>query len=165
MRVFDRLLGVALCTISIGLAEIVVAPGAVAAEKLFFEGDMVRGRPKAGPTGPTCVLTSQFKRKEKIVWRVRVYDPAKSKQLGKAGLKSIAVELPDGKTYKMRYGTHPRKKASDSFWSTSWDIPADYPTGSISYKVVATDNSGKVHTWTPFNVKPSQFTVIAGNIK
>ena len=126
---------------------------------------MVRGRPKAGPTGPVCVLTNQFKRKEKVVWRVRVFDPAKGKQVGKAGLKSLVVQLPDGKEFKMHYGTHPPKKPSDSFWAVSWDIPADYPTGSFVYKVVATDSDGKVHTWKPFNVKPSQFTVIAGDIK
>lgn len=165
MRTFDRIFGVVLCVASIGLAEIALTPDAVAAEKLFFEGDMVRGRPKAGPTGPTCVLTSQFKRQEKVVWRVRVYDPAKSKQLGKAGIKSLFVELPNGKKHKMRYGTHPRKKATDSFWSTAWLIPADYPTGSLSYKVIATDKSGRVHTWQPFNVGNSQFTVIAGNTK
>ena len=137
----------------------------IAADRLFFEGDMVRGRPKAGPTGPVCVLTSQFKRKEKVVWRVRVYDPAKSKQLGKASLQSMVVELPDGKQFKMHYSSHPPKKSTDRFWAVSWDIPADYPTGSFAYKVIATDKGGRKHVWQPFNVRNSQFTVIAGDIK
>lgn len=142
-----------------------VAPPAVAADKLYFQGDMVRGRPKSGPTGPVCVLTSQFKRTEKVVWRIRVFDPAKTRQLGKAGLKSMFVELPDGKKFKMRFGSHPPKKSTDTYWTAAWQIPADYPTGSFSYKVVATDKSGKAHSWQPFNNRGSQFTVIAGNIK
>jgi hypothetical protein len=149
----------------IAIGDISFKSEVVAAERLFFEGDMVRGRPKSGPTGPVCVLTSQFKRLEKVVWRIRVFDPANSKQLGKEGLKSMFVELPDGKRFKMRYGGHPPKKSTDNFWTTSWDIPANYPTGSFAYKVIATDSDGKVHNWQPFNVRGSQFTVIAGKIK
>jgi len=162
---FIGLSALALATVSLVGFETVLAPPAVAADKLFFEGDMVRGRPKSGPTGPVCVLTSQFKQGEMVVWRVRVLDPAKSEQLGKAGLKSLVVELPDGEKVKMHFGTHPRKKATDSFWSGSWQIPANYPTGSLSYKVVATDQGGKVHSWTPFNVRNSQLTVVAGKMK
>lgn len=165
MRMLNKVFLVALSTTLVALGDISLTSEAVAADKLFFEGDMVRGRPKAGPTGPVCVLTSQFKRSEKVVWRVRVFDPAKSKQLGKAGLKSVFVELPDGKKLKMRFGTHPRKKVTDTFWATSWQIPADYPTGRLAYKVVATDGSGRVHTWHPFNIRNSEFTVIAGNAK
>ena len=32
----------------------------------------------------------------------------------------------------------------------AWVIPADYPTGSFSYKVVATDMEGQTQTWEPF---------------
>ena len=146
----------ALCVVGVELA---VVPPAVAADKLFFQGDMVRGRPKSGPTGPVCV------RMEKVVWRIRVFDPAKSRQLGKAGLKSMFVELPDGKKFKMRFGNHPPKKSTDTYWTAAWQIPADYPTGSFAYKVVATDKTGKAHSWQPFNNRGSQFTVIAGNTK
>ena len=55
-------------------------PGAVtaaAAGRLFFEGDGVRDIPKSGPINPGCVLNSQFKHKELVVWRVRVFDPVK----------------------------------------------------------------------------------------
>ena len=165
MKVSGKLFALALGAASVLAAEFVVPTVAVAADKLYFQGDMVRGRPKSGPTGPVCVLTSQFKRMEKVVWRVRVFDPAKTNQLGKAGLKSMFVVLPDGKKFKMRFGSHPPKKSTDTYWTTAWQIPADYPTGSISYKVVATDKAGKVHSWKPFNNRGSDFTVIAGNMK
>jgi hypothetical protein len=141
-----------------------MGPGAVtaaAADRLFFEGDVVRGIPKSGPTGPGCVLNSQFKYKELVVWRVRVFDPAKKEQIGKGELKSLVVHLSDGIKLPMHFGKHPPKNSTDHFWTVSWLIPPNYPTGSFGYKVVATEKSGKQHSWQPFNVKSSSLTVIA----
>jgi len=142
-------------------ASIMGFNGSALAGNLFFEGDMVRGRSQDGTTGPTCVLTSQFMRKEHVVWRVRVLgedgNPVDDKSV-----KSLEIKLTDGSTFAMHYGTHPRKDPTDSFWATSWGIPADYPTGSIGYSVVATDADGKEHVWKPFNVNLSQLTIIHG---
>ena len=165
MRILHKL-----CTVALSAAVVWFAPGpvtqsAVAAEFLMFEGDMVRGRPQEGATGPTCVLTSQFKRKEHVVWRLRVFDPKTGEQLDKDGLTSLVVELPDGGRYQAHFGTHPRRNPTDSFWSVSWAIPADYPTGALTYKVVATDLDGKKHTWVPFKVGLSQLAVIEGDVK
>jgi hypothetical protein len=44
-----------------------------------------------------------------------------------------------------------------------WVVPADYPTGSLVYKVVATDTQGRSQTWEPFKRAPTQLTVIAGD--
>jgi hypothetical protein len=43
-----------------------------------------------------------------------------------------------------------------------WEIPADYPTGSLGYKVIATMMDDRTQTWEPFTRAPSQLTVIAG---
>jgi hypothetical protein len=130
---------------------------------LFFEGDMVRGAGEAGRTGATCVLASQFKRREMVVWRIRVRDEA-GRDVPPEGLKSLVVELPDGQTFPARFGPHPRGKPTDSFWATSWIIPADYPTGALSYTVVATGLDGTVQRWSPFNVAPSNLTVVEGDV-
>ena len=62
----------------VSLVAAMAGSGVVAAAaentSLFFEGDMVRGGSAAGVTGPACVLASQFKRRELIVWRIRVRD-------------------------------------------------------------------------------------------
>jgi hypothetical protein len=131
------------------------------ADPLFFEGDMVRGA--AVPSGAPCVLTSQFKRQEQVVFRIRVVDSA-GKSLDDKGLKSLVVELSDGKKIPMRFHGHPPKDSTDFFWVGPWIIPEDYPTGSFAYKVTATDLKGAAQTWLPFKVAPSQFTVIAGDI-
>jgi hypothetical protein len=137
--------------------------GAAQATNLFFEGDMVRGHTQDGATGPSCVLTSEYKRREEVVWRVRVLDET-GKALDDSGLKSLTVILSDGEKIDMGYGQHPRGKHTDAFWATSWVIPADFPTGSMSYKVVATDLDGQAHEWEPFNVEPSKLTIIPGEV-
>src|SRR5262245_7396881 len=130
-------------------------------KRLFFEADMVR-HALEGQAGPFCVLTNQFKRKEAVAWRIRVLDQA-GQQMDDKGLKSVVVELSDGQKLPAKFGGHPpRGTPTDFFWSMHWVIPADYPTGSLVYKVVATDNEGHTTTWEPFKRAPTQLTVIAG---
>jgi len=132
------------------------------AGKLFFEGDLVKG-PQPNQAGPFCVLQSQFKRKEQVAWRVRVLD-ADGKMVDDKGLKSLVVELSNGKTIELKHKGHPaRVPPTDFFWSGSWVIPEDQPTGSFTYKVIATDMQGKTQTWEPFKVAASQLTVVAGD--
>ena len=141
-----------------------VAPFAQAqsGEPLFIAADMVTG---PGGSGPICVLRSQFMRKEKVAWRIRVQD-ATGKKLDNKSLKSLVVELSDGQKFSAQFRGHPPGEApTDHFWSTSWAIPEDYPTGSFKYKVIATALDGTTQSWEPFNVKPSLLTVIAGTFE
>jgi hypothetical protein len=132
-----------------------------AGKKLFFEGDMVR-TPRPGLAGPFCVLQSQFKRGEGVAWRIRVLGQP-GQNLDDKALASVVVELSDGQKFKAKFGPHPPRGApTDHFWSVSWVIPAEYPTGSLSYKVVATDSQGQAHTWEPFKMSFTQLTVVAG---
>jgi hypothetical protein len=154
-KLMMAMLAVSAAALSIG--------GQAQAGNLFFEGDMVRGHTQDGATGPSCVLTSEYKRQESVVWRVRVLDESGA-MVKKEGLQSLVVQLSDGETFDMHYGQHPRGKATDEFWATSWRIPADFPTGTMEYKVVATETDGTTHEWAPFNVAPSKLNVIPGDV-
>jgi hypothetical protein len=134
--------------------------------KLFFEGDIVRGDQEGAP-GPGCVLNNQFKRLEKVVWRLRILD-ANGKSLDDKGLKSLVVELPDGQKMPARFSGHPPPRvgpAVDHFWTARWIIPTEYPSGSFYYKVVATNLDGSSQTWEPFKSMPSRLTVLDGAIE
>ena len=142
-------------------------------QRLFIEGDIVRGNTPAGLTGPLCVLANQFKRKERVVFRIRVRDSA-GEALDDKSLKGIVVELSDGQKFAADYRARPpvaiRKalglsEPSDYFWSAAWLIPEDYPTGSLSYKVVATDMQGNTQIWTPFKDPRSLPLVMAGEVE
>jgi hypothetical protein len=153
----------ALSVAGLGLAPVA---NAQAAKKLFFEGDLVRGAQQGAP-GPFCVLNNQFKRLEKVVWRIRVLDQT-GHALDDKALKSLVVELPDGQMLNARYGPHPppaQGPATDHFWSAIWIIPTNYPSGTLVYKVVATDSEGASQVWEPFKRTPSQLTVVAGEIE
>ena len=148
------------------LAPAGAAAQAQEAKKLFFEGDLVRGAQPGAP-GPACVLNNQFKRLEKVVWRIRVRDQA-GQPLDDKGLKGVAVELPDGQKLNARYGPHPPPAsgpATDHFWTAIWIIPTSQPSGSFAYKVTATDLQGQAQTWEPFKRAPSQLAVVDGEIE
>lgn len=129
------------------------------AGKLFFEGDVVRHRVE-GQMGPWCVLQSRYKRGEAIAWRVRALLPNGS-VADDTVLKSLVVELGNGETVPMDYGPH-GDPPTDYFWANSWTVPANFPTGSLGYKVVATLQDDSVVTWEPFTRAPSQLTIIEG---
>ncbi|HLH98601.1 MAG TPA: hypothetical protein VKW08_26115 [Xanthobacteraceae bacterium] len=147
----------------------VALPGIAGAEErqpqsLFIEGDMVRGNTPKGQTGPTCVLNNQFKHNENAVFRVRVRDIT-GKPLDDKEIKGVVVELSDGQKLTMRYGGHPPRGSIDYFWSAGWIIPADYPNGSLYYKVVATDLQGRTQSWQSFQDPRSQLEIVSGSVQ
>jgi hypothetical protein len=145
------------------LALAVLAPvsGAQAqqARKLFFEGDIVR-HTMPGQPGPFCVLANQFKRREAVAFRIRVLQPSGDLADDRV-LRSVVVELGNGQRIPAHFGPH-SEPPTDYFWSLHWVIPADHPTGSIGYKVVATMNDGAMVEWRPFNRATTQLMVVAG---
>jgi len=166
---------IALSLMVVGFANISVAniSAAQEAQKLFIEGDIVRGNTSSGITGPVCVLANQFKRKENVVFRIRVRNVA-GQPLDDKNIKSIVVELSDGQKFPASYRSRPPanvrarfglSEPTDYFWSAAWLIPQDYPTGSLSYQVVATDMQGNTQSWTPFKDPRSQPLVMPGEVE
>lgn len=130
-------------------------------EPLVIQADTVSGplNVPAEEGGAVCVQQSRFARNSEIVWRARVIDPVTGEELGDDTLSSVVVNLGDGQTLEMRYGPHPRDNPTDSFWATSFDIPADYPTGTLDYEIVATGPDGETASFRPFDVTSSLLTV------
>ena len=127
--------------------------------KLFFEGDIVKHNLQ-GQQGPFCVLQSRFKRGEAVAWRLRVLQPNGTPADDKV-LKTVVVEMGSGEKLPLDYGPH-GNPPTDFFWANSWTIPANHPTGSLGYKIVATMQDGSVVTWEPFTRPNSQLWVIEG---
>ena len=161
---------VASCLAVLGPANVSAAQET---QKLFIEGDIVRGNTPSGITGPVCVLANQFKRKENVVFRIRVRNVA-GQPLDDKNLKGIVVELSDGQKFPAAYRPRPPANVRtrlglseplDYFWSAAWLIPKDYPTGSLSYRVVATDMDGNTQSWTPFKDPRSLPLVMSGEVE
>ena len=136
-------------------AQVRTAP----AGKLFFEGDIVKHNLE-GQIGPFCVLQSRFMRGEAIAWRMRLALPNGANADDKV-VKTLVVHMNGGQTLGLDYGPH-GNPPTDFFWANSWTIPANHPTGSLGYKVVAAMVDGSVVTWEPFTRPNSQLWVIEG---
>jgi hypothetical protein len=129
---------------------------------LIVQADVVSGPlniPGDQRAGRVCVLQNRFARNSEIVWRARVVDPVSGEQLDDTALEGVQVELADGQVLDMRYGPHPNDNPTDRFWTTSFDIPEDYPTGSLGYEIVATGTDGRTGSFVQFNVAPSLLTI------
>jgi hypothetical protein len=124
-----------------------------AAKNLILSSDMVSG-------GGGCVLNNVYKPGEEVVFRIRVYDPVTGDQMDNKALSSVIISLPDGQTFTANYGGHPSTNPLDHFWATSWAIPDNYPTGTITYTATATAVDGRTGTFDNFNVQPSLLTVV-----
>ena len=152
---------IAVSAIALTVAALGFASGAQAqqAKKLFFEGDIVR-HALPNQAGPFCVLNNQYKRKEAVAFRIRVLQPNGEVADDKA-IKSLVVELGNGQRLPAGYKPH-GAPPTDYFWSLFWTIPADHPTGSIGYKVIATLNDGSTVEWKPFNRPTTALMVVDG---
>lgn len=131
-----------------------------AAKNLILSSDMVIGTGGTLKPSSSCVLTSQYKSGSQVVFRIRVYDPVTGQPMDDKTLSGVTIALPDGQSFTAKYGGHPAKTPVDSFWATSWVIPDNYPTGTLSYKANATAIDGRTGAFDNFNVQPSFLTVI-----
>ena len=137
--------------------------GPLAAETLIVHADTTSGNvgtPPEEKAASSCVQKNRFPQGESIVWRVRVYSTVSGEAMDDKALASAVLTLPDGKEQPLKYGPHPKGKTDDFFWTTSFKIPADYPTGAVAYKVTATSPEGWTGTFDQFNVESSMLQVI-----
>lgn len=145
---------------------------------LILAADLVRGH--TDPQGPTCALTSRYQRGEMVVWRLRITDPDTGAMLPANPVDLLAMEIPpdadaaaalaegivvtaylsDGQEFPMHFGPHSGNNPVDYFWTSSWVIPEDYPTGTLDYYITAewpeNEKSGR---WDPIAVGSSKLTV------
>jgi len=122
---------------------------------LVIYGDMV--------TSVGCLSISIGHRGELLVFRARIVDPKTGKDMTDKDIKtdSALAVLPDGQSFKMTYAGHSGANPTDYFWSYAWEIPLNYPTGSLGYEFKATANDGRTGSWKPFEVASSKLTIAA----
>jgi hypothetical protein len=128
--------------------------------RLAISGDMVLGVTPRIKGPPPCVLSSEYRKGEMVVFRARVTDAHTGQALDASGVASVTLEVSNGQKFPMKFGPHPPKNSTDNFWTAAWMIPEDHPTGSFTYKVIATNKNGASFTWEPFKIVASNLTII-----
>ena len=103
------------------------------------------------PTQP-CIQTGVFKRGMRMVVRFEVLDTATGKRVTDKDGATIKLLLPHGEEVPGRWtirGSVAAMPDSAWMWDTSWDIPPDYPVGSLDYRILVTTKDGRTATFTP----------------
>jgi hypothetical protein len=135
-----------------------------ASGKLFIDLDTVRGStgiPTEQRTAKSCVQANKIPLGGQVVWRIKVVDPRTGAEMDDKTLTSVTVSLSDGQTLTAKYGGHPAAAPVESFWAVSWNVPANYPTGAVDYKVVAKDKEGRSGEWNQIKVASAQLQIVA----
>ena len=103
------------------------------------------------PTQP-CIQTGVFKRGMRMVVRFEVLDTATGKRVTDKDGATIKLLLPHGEEVPGRWtirGSVAAMPDSAWMWDTTWDIPPDYPVGSLDYRILVTTKDGRTATFTP----------------
>ncbi len=135
------------------------APAAAAptVKTLFISADVVQGStnvPKDLVALNSCVLSSRFPRNSQMVWRSRVFDPATGNLMDDKAISKVTVSVVGGKSLDAVYGLHP-KTTGEGFWTASWIVPKDQPTGTLKYSIAATAIDGRTGEFQPFSTAAS----------
>jgi hypothetical protein len=126
-------------------------------EKLFLRGDTVLflglGIPRS------CSQNSYFKRGDRIGFRFTAINPATGKR--DRATQVVVHVTYGGKTIDLPMRDRQSDKQPErEFWIAEWQVPADARTGTIRYTVTAKDPQGRTGEYKPFEVEPSQLTIV-----
>jgi len=115
-----------------------------------------------------CILINRFKKGQRIGIRMTAFDGGTGEVENTAVM--VAHLTVGGKTIEvpMRWrGANPPALSPTAYtrlplelWVGSWTVPADAPTGTVSYTVTATDRFGRTASFTPFSYAGSQLAIV-----
>jgi hypothetical protein len=107
-----------------------------------------------------CVQSSIFKRGMRIVWRFSITNQ-NGVRVAEADVESVKVKLPTGQTLDGRMeAAGPPNLPEVWFWHATFDIPMDYPIGTVDYSIEVKTKDGKTGTFKQLPVPPAQLQVI-----
>ena len=129
------------------LLGVVAALGAVAApafaqvpEKLnvFLYVDTVAGTRPVGvkPRAIGCSQSNTWKRGEQVVFRAWGSEAETGAILSSENVKYAYVKIPGQPNLKLNWGSHGAATNKVWFWTSAWVIPADYPLGALTARIV-----------------------------
>lgn len=142
----------------IALVVPTIAQGATGPTKLdaFIYVDTVNGtRPAGAPPRPIgCTQSNTFIRGEQMVFRVWGTIAATGDILSTENVDEGYVTFPGMGNQKLNWGAHGATSNRVWFWTAAVNLPADYPLGAGTARVVFKTDEGKTGTY------DYQFTIV-----
>jgi hypothetical protein len=99
-----------------------------------------------------CVQSGVFKRGMRVVFRVEILDTATRRRITDKDGAIVKVRLQHGEELPARWAIRGSAAAlpdSAWMWDVAWDIPPDYPVGSLDYSIVVAMQDGRTGTFVP----------------
>ncbi|MEP7216868.1 MAG: hypothetical protein ABI782_11505 [Anaerolineaceae bacterium] len=98
-----------------------------------------------------CTPSGAFARGQRIVFRYDIVDLSTGIRLNDKDGSVVKVVLPNGDESTGRFGQRGGGQVPGApfMFSSNWDIPLDFPLGSVDYKIVITAKDGRTMTWKP----------------
>jgi len=133
--------------------------------KLVIWGDLASfDVPGTLPTH--CILTSRFKRGQRVGFRMTAIDGGSGETENTAVLVAHVKYAGATIDVPMRWrgqggfpaAEYPRQPSE--MWTGVWVVPADAAPGALSYTVTATDRFGRTATFSPFINVVSQLAIV-----
>jgi hypothetical protein len=118
----------------------------------MISADIVQGSkniPADQKANHSCTLSSRFPRNSEMVWRAKITDPATGDLMDDTTVDKVQIQLANGETVDMKFGAHPKTPPNEYYWTGSWEVPKDAPTGTVAYTIVATAKDGRTGEFKP----------------
>jgi hypothetical protein len=126
-------------------------------DRLIVYGDTVLFLAPGVPL--SCTHKSQFKRGDAIGFRMTAINPATGKR--DRATQMVVHLIYAGQTIDVPMRDRQNAQAPErEFWVGKWIVPADAMTGIVRYSVTAKDPQGRAGEYKPFEVEPSQLTIV-----
>lgn len=99
-----------------------------------------------------CVQSGVFKRGMRLVFRYEILDTSTGKRVTDKDGATTRVRLQHGEELVARWAVRGSVNAlpdSAWMWDVAWDIPPDYPVGSLDYTITVNTKDGRTGTFIP----------------
>ncbi|MBI4336373.1 MAG: hypothetical protein HY683_00890 [Chloroflexi bacterium] len=134
-------------------APVAAAPASQEAKFFCYVETLTADRPSIygfmAPRG--CAPSGVFKRGERMVWRFVVLDVATGKEVTSEEADSVVLKLPflveEKAIFKQRGDG--RVPGAPWTWEVCWDVPLDYPVGTLDYTILIALKDGRQGEWKP----------------
>lgn len=99
-----------------------------------------------------CVQSGVFKRGMRVVFRFEILDTSTGKRITDKDGAAIKVRLPHAEEMTARWSVRGGANAlpdSAWMWVVPWEIPPDYPLGTLDYSILITAKDGRTAAFIP----------------
>lgn len=112
---------------------------------VFLYADTVNGTRPAGakPRPVGCTQTNTFKRGEQLVFRIWGTEASTGSILSTENVKYAYVKIPGQPFARLNWGPHGPPTNRVWFWTAAWNVAADFPLGTTTFRIVFKTEANK----------------------